>query len=92
MMIRADDTMDIIIPSSFVSRASYLSLIKTWGDQEGQAGEEKGGLLIIMSKEEVFAWFAIVSSTPPRALTTHPTRPLLDLLPSLLTLLTVLTQ
>ncbi|KAI5478564.1 hypothetical protein MNV49_004823 [Pseudohyphozyma bogoriensis] len=77
-----DDTSDITIPSSFVSRASYMSLIKTWQDQQHEAGKHQpaSGLVVIMSKDEVFAW------------------PLLDLLllilflPSLLTLLTVFTQ
>ncbi|GAA5873410.1 hypothetical protein JCM8547_005429 [Rhodosporidiobolus lusitaniae] len=91
-----DDTQDIYIPSIFVSRASYLSLLRMW-DEEQQAEKEKPkmehgetqteetqkkvvGLDVVLSKEEQFAW------------------PLLDLLflllflPSLLTLVTVFTQ
>ncbi|GAA5943232.1 uncharacterized protein JCM15063_005301 [Sporobolomyces koalae] len=85
-----DDTKNIRIPSIFVSRASYLSLVKTWQDeqrivldQEPQAhhsGQLHVGLEIVLSKDDMFAW------------------PFLDLLfmllflPSLLTLLTVFTQ
>jgi hypothetical protein len=33
-LFQTDDTKDIKIPSIFVSRASYLSLIKTWQDEQ----------------------------------------------------------
>ncbi|GAA5964717.1 hypothetical protein JCM21900_003009, partial [Sporobolomyces salmonicolor] len=91
-----DDTSDISIPSTFVSRASYLSLLSTWEDEqlsvehistaEGESSSENErdkefvGLEVVLSKDDLFAW------------------PLLDLLflllflPSLLTLLTVFTQ
>lgn len=80
----ADDTSDIRIPSAFVSRASYLSLLQSWADEQPPSSttppDKPVGLLVILSKDELFAW------------------PLLDLLllilflPSLLTLLTVFTQ
>ena len=30
----AEDTSDITIPSTFVSRASYLSVLRTWQDEQ----------------------------------------------------------
>ncbi|GAA5850785.1 hypothetical protein JCM9279_003921 [Rhodotorula babjevae] len=91
-----EDSSDITIPSTFVSRASYLSLLRTWQDEQDLAKRvdaparlersrhrdenELVGLEVVLSKDEVFAW------------------PLLDLLfmllflPSLLTLVTVLIQ
>ncbi|ORY88544.1 hypothetical protein BCR35DRAFT_301274 [Leucosporidium creatinivorum] len=76
-----DDTSDVRIPSTFVSRASYLSLLQSWSDEQPPASSaDPVGLLVIMSKDELFAW---------------PLLDLLLLilfLPSLLTLLTVFTQ
>ncbi|KAL8283759.1 hypothetical protein RQP46_005554 [Phenoliferia psychrophenolica] len=74
-----DDTSDITIPSAFVSRASYLSLLKTWDDV--QVGEsEMQGLYVVLSKDELFAWPLLDFLL------------LLLVLPSLLTLLTVFTH
>ncbi|GAA5892218.1 hypothetical protein JCM8208_001484 [Rhodotorula glutinis] len=88
-----EDSSDITIPSTFVSRASYLSLLRTWQDEQDlvkrvdalvaeRSRHREGlvGLEVVLSKDEVFAW------------------PLLDLLfmllflPSLLTLVTVFIQ
>ncbi|KAM0787005.1 hypothetical protein ACM66B_006274 [Microbotryomycetes sp. NB124-2] len=80
-----DDTSDVRIPSSFVSRSSYLSLLDTWDsvqDELTSSGRSRRpvGLFVVLSKDEFFAW------------------PLVDLLllvlflPSLLTLLTVFAQ
>ncbi|KAK4049657.1 hypothetical protein OIV83_003932 [Microbotryomycetes sp. JL201] len=80
-----DDTSDVRIPSSFVSRSSYLSLLDTWDsvqDELSSSGRSSHpvGLFVVLSKDEFFAW------------------PLVDLLllvlflPSLLTLLTVFGQ
>ncbi|GAA5937714.1 hypothetical protein JCM3775_002108 [Rhodotorula graminis] len=90
-----EDSSDITIPSTFVSRASYLSLLRTWQDEQDLVKRvdapvversrhrdepELVGLEVVLSKDEVFAW------------------PLLDLLfmllflPSLLTLVTVFIQ
>ena len=88
-----DDTPDIHIPSAFVSRASYLSLIKTFADEQRLSHVDTGrvsskdktvptprGLIVVLSREEEFAW------------------PLLDMLllllflPTLLTLLTFFTH
>lgn len=52
-----DDTSDIRIPSTFVSRASYLSLLQSWADEQpSESDGEPVGLLVIMSKDELFAW------------------------------------
>ncbi|SCV67348.1 BQ2448_5994 [Microbotryum intermedium] len=75
-----DDTHDIRIPSTFVSRASYLSILRTWQDVQDGQSKDPQGLLVTLSKDELFAW---------------PLLDLLVLilfLPSLLTLLTVFTQ
>ena len=77
--VRTDDTSDIRIPSTFVSRASYLSLLQSWSEQQ-TSPDHPTGLLVTLSKDELFAW---------------PLLDLLLLvlfLPSLLTLLTVFTQ
>lgn len=137
----SDDTSDIEIPSIFVSRASYLSLLKSWQDEQDLATDHrKGGnkrktttdegtqtdleqedgssddfdyddeneyvgLEVVLSKDEMFAWFVLFAllallrlnkDLTERALSIN--RPLMDLLflllflPSLLTLLTVFTQ
>ncbi|KDE06253.1 hypothetical protein MVLG_03412 [Microbotryum lychnidis-dioicae p1A1 Lamole] len=75
-----DDTHDVRIPSTFVSRASYLSILRTWQDVQDGQSKDPQGLLVTLSKDELFAW---------------PLLDLLVLilfLPSLLTLLTVFTQ
>lgn len=36
----ADNTDDIAIPSVFVSRASYVSLLRTWNDEQEMAKAE----------------------------------------------------
>ncbi|KAK4056178.1 hypothetical protein OIO90_002909 [Microbotryomycetes sp. JL221] len=85
-----DDTSDVRIPSSFVSRSSYLSLLDTWHSVQSDSASPTTppsstrskpiGLVVTLSKDELFAW------------------PLVDLLllvlflPSLLTLLTVFSQ
>jgi len=66
-----DDTSDVEIPSIFVSRASYLSLERTWEDEQSiggaSASQEFVGLEVVLSKDEMFAWcvsstlFAIIS-------------------------------
>ncbi|SCZ96522.1 BZ3500_MvSof-1268-A1-R1_Chr8-2g10261 [Microbotryum saponariae] len=80
MSCLTDDTHDIRIPSTFVSRASYLSILRTWQDVQDGPSKDPQGLLVTLSKDELFAW---------------PLLDLLVLilfLPSLLTLLTVFTQ
>ncbi|KAK4705231.1 hypothetical protein P7C70_g983, partial [Phenoliferia sp. Uapishka_3] len=79
-VIFGDDTSDITIPSAFVSRASYLSLLKTWDDLQEGEGDELLGLMVVMSKDELFAWPLLDFLL------------LLLFLPSLLTLLTVFTH
>lgn len=90
-----DDTGDITIPSSFVARSSYLSILATFEAEqklpssfrptpEAEAGAGADalprGLVVSFSKDEIFAW------------------PFLDLLlmllflPTLLTMLTVFTH
>lgn len=56
-----DDTSDITIPSAFVSRASYLSLLRVWEEeQEGLPdGEPARGLLVVLSKDEMFTWYVL---------------------------------
>ena len=55
-----DDTSDVEIPSIFVSRASYLSLERTWEDEQSiggaSASQEFVGLEVVLSKDEMFAW------------------------------------
>ncbi|GAA5859846.1 hypothetical protein JCM1840_001762, partial [Sporobolomyces johnsonii] len=95
-----DDTSDISIPSTFVSRASYLSLLTTWEDEQsladhaptaddGTQTESAAG----NEREKEFVGLEVVLSKDELF-----AWPLLDLLflllflPSLLTLLTVFTQ
>lgn len=88
-----DDTSDIYIASSFVSRSSYLSLLATFEAEQklpsslaqspppaADSSDQVRGLMVTFSKDEIFAW------------------PFLDLLlmllflPTLLTLMTVFTH
>lgn len=89
-----------------MSRASYLSLLRTWDDEQ-EEGEQPSvgpkGLVVTMSQDEMFTW-SVTSTTYQHSVTSltllslSTRRPLLDFLllilflPSLLTLLTVLSQ
>lgn len=58
-LYRSDDTSDIAIPSAFVSRASYTSILRTWDDEQqdgDKAANEPRGLVVTMSKDEMFTW------------------------------------
>lgn len=51
-----DETSDISIPSAFVSRNTYLSIERTWEDLQMERKGVLGGLLVMLSQEEDFAW------------------------------------
>ncbi|GAA5954779.1 hypothetical protein JCM3765_007773 [Sporobolomyces pararoseus] len=92
-----DDTKDIRIPSIFVSRASYLSLIKTWQDEQrivlGGNHDQIDLEIKLEDRRDKYVGLEVVLSKDEMF-----AWPLLDLLflllflPSLLTLLTVFTQ
>ncbi|BGP13044.1 hypothetical protein JCM10213v2_000963 [Rhodosporidiobolus nylandii] len=98
-----DDTSDISIPSSFVSRASYLALLRAWQDEQRlvladsepglPASEMQTNLLGELGVTKPVVGLEVVLSKEEML-----AWPLLDLLflllflPSLLTLVTVFTQ
>ncbi|GAA6024890.1 hypothetical protein JCM11491_006668 [Sporobolomyces phaffii] len=95
-----DDTKDVRIPSIFVSRASYLSLIRTWQDEQrlvldgprSPEDDNEGDAHVVVAARRHVGLEVVLSKDEVF------TWPLLDLLflllflPSLLTLLTVFTQ
>ncbi|GAA5984789.1 hypothetical protein JCM11641_002741 [Rhodosporidiobolus odoratus] len=101
-----DDTSDIHIPSLFVSRASYLSLLKSWQGEQERAKENPHAPTMEDSDTQTELSAGKKPQAGPRAYGLEVvlskeemfTWPLLDLLflllflPSLLTLVTVFTQ
>lgn len=95
-----DETPDITIPSAFVSRASYLSLLKTYADaQLSDAGVEEGqdqeDMLVLGHESSARGPVGLVVVLAQEEMFVWPLFDLLLLLlflPSLLTLLTFFTH